>query len=64
MPITCASCGQPIKPMRGVAGHWVHASRITASCDLDADHVPGPADEAPAAPGDDQPTRGQDDTSG
>lgn len=66
MPITCASCGQPIKPMRGVPGHWVHASRTTASCDLDADHVPGPADAdaAAAAADEDQPTRGQDDTSG
>lgn len=51
--------------MRGVPGHWVHASRTTASCDLDADHVPGPAGAAAGGGADDdQPTRGQDDTSG
>lgn len=65
MRTTCAGCGQPIKPMRGVPGHWVHASHTTAACDLDADHVPRPADGPEAdAPAGDQPTRGQDDTSG
>lgn len=63
MKTICAGCGQPIKPMRGVPGHWVHASRTTASCDLDADHIPRPADE-PAGEAGAQPTRGQDDTSG
>lgn len=63
MKTTCAGCGQPIKPMRGVPGHWVHASRTTASCDLDADHIPRPA-EQPAGGAGAQPTRGQDDTSG
>jgi hypothetical protein len=58
----CRGCGQPIKPMRGVPGAWVHASRTVAACDLDADHVPLPASPSADAAG--QPTRGQDDTSG
>ena len=28
---TCSGCGQPIKPMRGVPGAWVHASRTVAA---------------------------------
>lgn len=58
----CSGCGQPIKPMRGVPGAWVHASRTVAACDLDADHVPTPAPQVTGD--DDQPTRGQADTSG
>ncbi len=64
MKTVCEGCGQPIKPMRGVPGHWVHASRTTASCDLDADHVPRPAETEAARAPEDQPTRGHDETSG
>ena len=59
---TCVGCGQPIKPMRGVPGAWMHASRTVAACDLDADHVPMPATPPTESAG--QPTRGQVDTSG
>jgi hypothetical protein len=64
MRLTCADCGQPIKPLRGAPGYWQHASRTTAACDLDSDHIPRPADDAPVPAPVDQPTRGQDDTSG
>jgi uncharacterized protein (DUF983 family) len=37
----CAECGEPIK--RGRApGSFVHASRVVAACDLDADHTAVP----------------------
>ena len=42
MRLICAQCGQPIKAMRGAPGFFQHASRTTAACDLDSDHVPGP----------------------
>lgn len=60
---TCIGCGEPIKPMRGVPGAWVHASRTVAACDLDADHIPMPARDASEQTLD-HPTRGQADTSG
>jgi hypothetical protein len=41
--LRCAVCGEPIKPGRA-PGAFVHASRVVAACDLDADHVPTPAD--------------------
>ena len=41
--LRCAVCGEPIKPGRA-PGAYVHASRVVAACDLDADHVPEPAD--------------------
>jgi len=60
---TCIGYGEPIKPMRGVPGVSVHASRTVAACDLDADHVPMPARDASEQTAD-HPTRGQADTSG
>jgi hypothetical protein len=42
--LRCAVCGEPIKPGRA-PGVFVHASRVVAACDLDADHVPQPADQ-------------------
>jgi uncharacterized protein (DUF983 family) len=44
----CAECGEPIKPGRGGAG-FVHASRVVAACDLDADH-PAVPDRPPGTP--------------
>jgi hypothetical protein len=47
--LRCAVCGEPIK--RGRApGAYVHASRVVAACDLDADHVPQPADQDRTTP--------------
>jgi hypothetical protein len=47
--LRCAVCGEPIK--RGRApGAYVHASRVVAACDLDADHVPQPADQDQTTP--------------
>jgi hypothetical protein len=45
--LRCADCGEPIKP--GRAGGFVHASRVVAACDLDADHPAAP-DRPPGAP--------------
>jgi hypothetical protein len=45
--LTCAECGEPIK--RGRAGGFVHASRVVAACDLDADHPAAP-DRPPGTP--------------
>ncbi len=40
-PLRCGECGEPIK--RGRApGVFVHASRVIAACDLDADHAAAP----------------------
>jgi hypothetical protein len=36
-PLVCAVCGEPIKP-GPIPGAFVHASRVVAACDLDADH--------------------------
>ncbi len=42
--LRCATCGEPIK--RGpTPGTFVHASRVTAACDLDADHRAVPDEE-------------------
>jgi hypothetical protein len=42
--LVCAVCGEPIKP--GAApGVFVHASRVVAACDLDADHAARPEGE-------------------
>jgi hypothetical protein len=39
--LRCAECGEPIKPGRA-PGAFVHASRVIAACDLDADHPAAP----------------------
>ena len=36
-PLRCVTCGEPIKRGRS-PGAYVHASRVIAACDLDADH--------------------------
>ena len=40
-PLRCGECGEPIKPGRA-PGVFVHASRVIAACDLDADHAAAP----------------------
>lgn len=38
----CAECGERIRPGRS-PGTFTHVARVTASCELDADHPAVPA---------------------
>ncbi len=41
--LRCADCGERIRAGR-VPGTWTHVARLVASCDLDSDHRPTPAE--------------------
>jgi hypothetical protein len=47
-PPRCAACGEPIRGGRA-PDTFVHASRVIAACDLDADH-PAVPDRPPGTP--------------